>query len=124
MKKFLCLSALMGVLLTSGGIVSATEALNLDVPEDHTAIYGGGMEATEEGFSSSKLRYAAGGGDFNCGVNGFKVYANYYHARAKHSATAKNGRGGQVRSVQKAGVRAYATCNATLTGNIGWWNVY
>ncbi|WP_126309545.1 hypothetical protein [Enterococcus faecium] len=71
MKKFLCLSALMGVLLTSGGIASATEALNLDVPEDHTAIYGGGMEATEEGFSSSKLRYAAGGGDFNCGVNGF-----------------------------------------------------
>ncbi|WP_227003616.1 hypothetical protein [Enterococcus faecium] len=36
MKKFLCLSALMGVLLTSGGIASATEALNLDVPEDHT----------------------------------------------------------------------------------------
>ncbi len=71
----------MGVLLTSGGIASATEALNLDVPEDHTAIYGGGMEATEEGFSSSKLRYAAGGRDFNCGVNGFKVYANYYHAR-------------------------------------------
>ncbi|OZH67272.1 lactococcin 972 family bacteriocin, partial [Enterococcus faecium] len=25
---------------------------------------------------------------------------------------------------KKAGVRAYATCNATLTGNTGWWNVY
>lgn len=95
--------------------------------EDSKAKLGGGMAATFVGAPNeyrSKLRASAGGGDFSCGVNGFKVWASYYHSRLTHNATAMNGWGGYVRDKQKAGRRAYVTCNATLTGNTGWWNIY
>lgn len=62
--------------------------------EEPQAIMGGGMKATFMGAPEkyvSRARYAAGGGNFSCGVNGFKVWAKYEHARAMHSATAKNG---------------------------------
>lgn len=121
MKKFILLTGLLTTMFIGGYSANAAE--------DPEAIMGGGMEAPlnvspEKASSAIKPRYSAGGGDFSCGVNGSKVWASYQHTRLTHSATAKNGWGGSVRDKQAANRRAYATANASLSGNTGWWNVY
>ncbi|EGO6029069.1 lactococcin 972 family bacteriocin [Enterococcus faecalis] len=121
MRKIILLGLLVVVSVFGSGYAYANGN------EDSEAIAGGGMDATfvgEPDEYKTKFRAAAGGGDFSCGVNGFKVWASYSHGRLTHSATAKNGWGGSVRDKQRAGRRAYATCNATLRGNTGWWNIY
>ncbi len=119
MKKTILFLGILATTVVGGFSVQASE--------DPEALFGGGMEA-RNGVTPDDVvpqaRYAAGGGDFACGVNGFKVWARYDHSRRTHSATAKNGWGGSVRDKQGAGRRAYATANATLSGNTGWWNVY
>lgn len=121
MKKLLFSTMLLSVLWI-GSVQSYASS-----PDDPEAIIGGGVEILENNVLKPigvQPRMAAGGGDFACWVNGFKVYARYDHGYRTHSATAKNGWGGQVKDKQPAGRQAYAIANATLSGNTGWWNVY
>lgn len=119
MKKTILLLSILAMPVVGGFSVQASE--------DPEALLSGGMEALNDLDPNTVVpqgRSAAGGGDFSCGVSGFKVWARYDHSRRTHSATAKNGWGGTVRDKQSKGRRAYATANATLKGNTGWWNVY
>lgn len=117
MKKFILVVGLIGSVASSG--------IGAKASEDLEAIYGGGMNAPLNVSPEEEIPLSrAGGGTFSCGVNGFKVWASYQHRLSTHSATAKNGWGGSVRDKQAAGRLAYATCNASLSGNTGWWNVY
>ncbi|WP_159721212.1 lactococcin 972 family bacteriocin [Enterococcus sp. CSURQ0835] len=110
-----------------GGVVIGSTPSYASSTEDSNSIAGGGYEILENNILKPigiQPRVPAGGGDFYCWVSGFQVYARYYHGYSTHSATARNGWGGQVRNVQPAGIQAYAVANATLHGNTGWWNVY
>lgn len=121
MKKILLTTVALGAVLSCSAPAFASS------PEDPSAISGGGVQILENNILKPigiQERKPAGGGDFEAWVSGFKVHARYDHRTRTHSATAKNGEGGQVRDKQGPGRRAYAITKASISGNTGWWNVY
>lgn len=117
MKKTVISLLSVALLLPTIGIASA-QASSEDTP-----IASGQMELTQ-GQTPIAPRVSVGGGTWNSGFSGTKVYSQYYHGSKKHSATAKNGWGAGVRNTQKAGIWAYSSVNSTLTGNKTYWAVY
>jgi lactococcin 972 family bacteriocin len=70
---------------------------------------------------------AVGGGLWDHGVGGGKVYSKYHHATKYHSATACNG--GLLNQCSKAVAAKGKWANASLPRNIGggntaYWNTY
>lgn len=64
-----------------------------------------------------------GGGVWDYGYTGTRIYSDYYHAGAVHSAAVCNWNNSIVSSGWiNPGTDAYANCESSLWGNQAFWN--
>jgi lactococcin 972 family bacteriocin len=89
------------------------------------AVAAAGAIALGGAGTASAVTEYVGGGTWDHYITFNTNTSNYYHGNLTHSSTARNGVGGSVTSGRIAkGKWAYATVQASLSGNTAYWNTY